>query len=324
MRSNHKDLVLITGAHGFLGQHVVRLFLDESQCEIVITAREKDTLFADAANLPRIHAYHSMDVTNRLSVREVLQSVKPDVIVNCAGFRDVDRAEHERELAWKTNVSAVEYLAESARKVDARIVHVSSDFVFDGIKVPYAENDAPHPLNYYGRTKLASENALRTSSVDHAIIRTSFLYGSSERLESNAALIIAVAAEQEQHLQLADDLFMCPTLVDDLALAVVRAAERKRTGMYHVAGPEMISRYEFGLRVVRAFGLQEELIEAAHWDDIPSETLRADRPRKSALVTLKAQTDLGIRISNVDEGLQVTARGMQEMEGNAFEQFVYE
>jgi dTDP-4-dehydrorhamnose reductase len=324
MRSHRKDLVLITGAHGFLGQHVVRLFLDESQCEIVITARESETLFADAQHLPRIHAYHSMDVTNRANVRDVIQSVKPDVIVNCAGFRDVDRAEHERELAWKTNVSAVEYLAESARKVDARIVHVSSDYVFDGTKVPYAENDAPHPLNYYGRTKLASENALRTSSVDHAIIRTSYLYGSSERIESNAALIIAIAAEQEQKLQLADDLFMCPTLVDDLALAVVRAAERKRTGIYHVAGPEMISRYEFGLRVTKAFGLPDDRIESAHWDDIPSPVVRADRPRKSALVSLKAQTDLGIHISNVDEGLQVTARGMQEIDGEAFEQFVYE
>ena len=319
-----KELVLITGAHGFLGQHVVRLFLDESQCDVVITAREPETLFADANKLPRILAYHQMDVINRTSVRDVINSVKPDVIVNCAGFRDVDRAEHERELAWKTNVSAVEYLAEAARKVDARIIHISSDYVFDGSRAPYLEADTPHPLNYYGRTKLASENTLKTSRVEHAIIRTSYLYGSSERLESNAALLIALAADQEQRILLADDLAMCPTLVDDVALAIVRATERKRSGIYHVAGPEMMTRYEFGLRVVHAFGLKAAPIERMHWDDIPHEGVRAERPRTSALVSLRAQTDLGIRISNVNEGLQVTARGMQEIEGGAFEQFVYE
>jgi dTDP-4-dehydrorhamnose reductase len=323
-RTRRKELVLITGVHGFLGQHVVRLFLDESKCDLVLTAREEATLFADAADLPRIHAYHQMDATNRIRVREVIQSVKPDVIVNCAGFRNVDRAEHERELTWKTNVSAVEYLAESARKVDARIVHVSTDYVFDGMKVPYAEGDAPHPLNYYGRTKLASENALKTSGVPHTIIRTSLMYGSSESLNTNEALIIAQKLERKEMVELATDLSSSPTLVNDVALAIVRATERSKFGLYHVAAHEMLSRYEFGLRVAQAFGLDTSLITGKLDSEIVYPFERAERPMRSALVSLKAQTDLGLRLSNVDEGLQVTVRGIQEISGEDFDQHIYE
>jgi dTDP-4-dehydrorhamnose reductase len=203
-------------------------------------------------------------------------------------------------------------------------VHVSTDYVFDGTKVPYAEGDVPHPLNYYGRTKLASENALKTSGVPHTIIRTSLMYGSSESLDTNEALIIAQKLERKETIELATDLCASPTLVNDVALALVRATERSKFGVYHVAAHEMLSRYEFGLRVAQAFGLDTSLITGKLNAEIVYPVARAERPMKSALVSLKAQTDLGLRLSNVDEGLQVTVRGIQEISGEDFDQHIYE
>ncbi len=225
-----RETVLITGCHGFVGQHVVRLFMEESNYELVLTAREPEALFAGIAKEPRIRGYHTLDITQRSAVRDVIGAAKPDVIVNCAGFVKVDDSETQRETAWRTNVTAVEHLAEAARKVDARIVHVSSDLVFDGLRAPFGELDTPHPINYYGRTKLASENVLRTSGIDHTIFRTSSIYGATTHANTNYALSVILSLEAREPVMAATDLINAPTLVDDLALAIVRATERKRLG----------------------------------------------------------------------------------------------
>jgi len=319
VRGKTRETVLITGAHGFLGQHVVRLFLEESKCDLIITAREKETLFAEVDKEPRILAYHTLDITQRSSVRDIVIAAKPDAIVNCAGFVKVDEAEAKREIAWRANVTGVEHLAEVARKVDARIVHVSSDLVFDGLRAPYTESDAPHPVNYYGRTKLASENVLRTSGLEHTIFRTCLVYGAAERANANYALSVVLSLERGEPVFAATDLFSTPTLVDDLALAIVRATERKRTGLYHVAGPQMLPRYEFAQKIAEVFRMDASLVhpttaaelKKSHTGELP----RAERPLRNGLVSLKAQTDLGLRISNVEDGLQVMERGIHEILG---------
>lgn len=308
-RTRHRDVVLITGAHGFLGQHVVRLFLDESRADLVLAAREDETLFADLADEPRFLNYHTLDVTDRNAVREVVLSTKPDVIVNCAAFIDVDAAESERERAWRANVNAVEYLIEAARKVDARIVQISSDYIFDGAKTPYAESASPNPLNYYGRTKLASENALRSSGVEHVILRSGLLYGVEEHRQKNFAMWVIRSLRNGDEIGAYTDLFGSPTLVDDAALAVVRLVEYRKQGVYHLAGPEMISRYDFAVRIARNFRFDASRIAPVAFD--PAK--HADRPRKSAFITLKAQTELGVRPTGIDEGLQVMYRGLQDL-----------
>jgi dTDP-4-dehydrorhamnose reductase len=290
-RTRHRDIVLVTGAHGFLGQHVVRLFLDESRADLVVSAREEKALFTDLADEPRMLAYHQLDVTDRNAVRDVVLAVKPDVIVNCAAFVNVDEAEHDRERAWRTNVNAIEYLIEAARKADARIVQISSDYVFDGTKTPYAETATPNPLNYYGRTKLASENALKSSGVEYVILRTGLLFGVEEHHRKNFAMWVIQSLRTGAQIDAYIDLFGSPTLVDDAALATVRLAESRKQGIYHLAGPEMISRYDFAVRIATSFRFDASRIAAVPFDP----TQRAERPMKSSFVTLKAQTELGIR-----------------------------
>jgi dTDP-4-dehydrorhamnose reductase len=330
VRAKSREVVLITGAHGFLGQHVVRLFLEESKCELVITAREKETLFGDIGSEPRVIAYHALDISQHAQVKETIASVRPDVIVNCAAFVKVDEAEISREAAWRTNVSGVEYLAEAARKVDARMVHVSSDLVFDGLRAPYTESDAPHPINYYGRTKLASENVLKTSGIEHTIFRTCLVYGAAEQARANYALSVVLALEAGKPVFAATDLFSTPTLVDDVALAIVRSTERKRLGLYHVAGPEMLPRFEFAHRIADVFRLDASLIFPTTIAELKKQSLtgetpflRAERPARTGLVSLKAQTDLGIKISKIEDGLQIMERGLHELLGTGAA-YIYE
>ncbi len=315
LRPRRRETVFLTGVHGFLGQHTLRTFLDESRCDLILTARQDKLLYDDLAREQRIAAYEPLDLADRDRVRDLIVRYKPDVIVNCAGVVNVDLAETQRETAWKSNVRAIEYLIEGARRVDARIVHLSTDYIFDGTKSPYAEGATPNPLNYYGRTKLASENALKSSGLAHLVIRTSMLYGAEVvRINGKKNFVLETLSKLRKNevMNAYTDLAATPTLIDDVALALIRAVELQKTGVYHIAGPELLSRYELALQTADTFHLESSFIRGTHFD--PSkETGIAERPRSIALVTLKAQTELGIKCSGISEGLQVMARGLQNI-----------
>ncbi len=313
LRPRRRDTVFITGVHGFLGQHTLRTFLDESRCDLILSARQDKLLYEDISNEPRIVGYEPLDLSDRIKVKEVLSRYKPDVIVNCAGSVNVDLAEQFRETAWKSNVRAIEYIVEASRKIDARIIQISTDYIFDGTKSPYSENGVVNPLNYYGRTKLAAENALKTSGIQHLVIRTSLLYGAEVlRLsgKTNFVLYTLGRLQKNETVSAYTNLSSNPTLVDDVALGIVRAVELQKTGIYHLAGPELRSRHELALQTADTFHKDPSLVKAAEFT--PSkETGIANRPRSVALVSLKAQTELGVKCSNVSEGLQVMSRGLQ-------------
>ena len=147
--------VLIIGCNGLLGQKVTELFVRGSSYTITLASLEPKPLQV----FPSVE-YVPFDMTSKKEVRQLVYGSEPDVIINCAAMTNVDACENERELAWKINVGGVENLIEAARRSNARIVHVSSDYIFDGKTGPYTEEDRPEPLNYYGKTKLAGENAL--------------------------------------------------------------------------------------------------------------------------------------------------------------------
>ena len=116
--------------------------------------------------------YLCCDLSKRESVKKIIYDFYPDFVINTAAYTNVDKSETERETAWKINVKGVEYIAEACRVVDAHLIHISTDYIFDGTKGPYNETAVPNPLGYYGRTKLASENALKISGSIYTILRT--------------------------------------------------------------------------------------------------------------------------------------------------------
>jgi dTDP-4-dehydrorhamnose reductase len=289
--------ILITGSNGLLGQKLVELLSNSSNYSLLLVSRQESSVF-DSPSLP----YRQLDLSRRQDVQGVVDEFEPEVIINTAAMTNVDQCELEREHAWRTNVTGVEHLVQAARLAGSRIVHISTDYVFDGRSGPYGELDRPNPLSYYGRTKLASENVLRLSGVPSTVIRTMILYGVGYGVKLNFALWLLKNLSESKPVKVVDDQIGNPTLVDDLAFAVLKAVELGRTGLYHVAGNDLMSRYDFAMAIARIFNLNKKLISP-----IKTSALKqpAQRPLRSGFITLKAQTDLDARMSGIDQGVLI-------------------
>jgi dTDP-4-dehydrorhamnose reductase len=289
--------VLIVGSNGLLGQKVTDLFSRSKNYEILNTSVE-DKPFVKMNEF----LYRHLDITNRNSVMKLVDDFLPEVIINTAAITNVDLCETERALAWKVNVVGVENLVHAARMVGAKIIHFSTDYVFDGKSGPYNEGDRVNPMSYYGRTKLASENVLRTSEIPHTIIRTMILYGIGKQIKDNFALWLVNNLKDNKQVRVVDDQIGNPTLVDDLAFTVLKVVEFDKNGLYHIAGNDLVSRYDFALALAKKFKFDKNLI-------IPIKTAilkqPAPRPMKSGFIILKAETELSIKMSGVEQGLTI-------------------
>jgi dTDP-4-dehydrorhamnose reductase len=289
--------VLITGSNGLLGQKLVEILSNSPNYMMLLTSKQELSVFRDE----RLQ-YRQIDISNKHDVSSVVEEFEPEIIINAAAMTNVDQCETEREMAWRANVTGVEHLIRSAKLVGARIIHISTDYVFDGRNGPYGETDRPNPLSYYGRTKLASENVLQTSGIPSAILRTMVLYGIGFGIKLNFALWLLKNLSEEKPVRVVDDQIGNPTLADDLAYAILKVIELERTGVYHVAGPDLVNRYEFALALARLFNFNKKLISAVKTTSMKQ---AAPRPLRSGFITLKAQTDLGLKLAGVEQGLLV-------------------
>lgn len=289
--------VLVVGGNGLLGQKVTEFLVRGSAHKVTVCSIEPTPVL-------HLHsvAYEQVDITSKKDVKKIVHEVEPDVVVNCAALTNVDECETQRELAWKINTEGVEYLIEAARKGNARIFHISTDYVFDGKSGPYDETAKPEPLSYYGKTKLASENALLLSGLDYFIARTMVLYGTGTNVKSNFALWLIENLEKNLPVRIVDDQFGNPTLVDDLAQGLLNAIELGRLGIYHFAGRDIVSRFEFAVRLAQVFDFEPKLITPIKTAQLHQP---AARPMKSGLITLKAEVELGYHPSTVEQGLLV-------------------
>jgi dTDP-4-dehydrorhamnose reductase len=289
--------ILIVGSNGLLGQKVTNIFSCSTSFEILNTSVEENSFLSEVGQ-----QYKQLDITNRNHVMRLVDDFQPEVIINTAAITNVDLCETERQLAWKVNVVGVEHLVHGARMVGAKVVHFSTDYVFDGRSGPYLENDRINPVSYYGRTKLASENVLHTSGIPSTIVRTMILYGIGTKIKDNFAVWLVKKLKDNKQVRVVDDQIGNPTLVDDLAFAVLKIVEFGKNGLYHIAGNDIVSRYDFAVALAKKFKLDKNLI-------IPIKTAilkqPAPRPLKSGLIILKAETELSIKMSGIEQGLTV-------------------
>jgi dTDP-4-dehydrorhamnose reductase len=289
--------VLITGSNGLLGQQLVELFTRCGDYNLILASRQERSVFADET-LP----YIQLDLTHRQDVRNIIEEFEPEFIINAASITDVDRCETEREIAWRTNVAGVENILYAAKFIGSTLIQLSTDYVFDGKSGPYDEHARPNPLNYYGRTKLAGENLISASGIPTVIVRTMLLYGLGVNVKPNFGLWLLKNLIDDKPVRIVDDQFGNPTLVDDLAYAILQLIERNRTGVYHIAGPDLVSRHDFALAFAETFGFNRKLITPVKTTALKQ---AAARPLKSGFITLKAETDLGIKMSGVERGLAI-------------------
>ena len=219
--------VVIVGARGQLG----------TDCYLVFRAHYAVAAF----DLPEL------DICSQDSIREVLDSIQPDVVVNCAAFTQVDLCETEREAAFNVNVAGVHNLAACAREAGSFLVHVSTDYVFDGDldhARAYVEDDAPRPATYYGLTKLQGEQAIQGTTDQYAILRTAWLYGITGRNFLKTILKRALH-NPGTPLRVVDDQRGCPTWAYRLAVQIVKLVDERRTGVFHAVAHGSTSWYGF-------------------------------------------------------------------------------
>jgi dTDP-4-dehydrorhamnose reductase len=297
--------ILITGSNGLLGQKLVhQLLQNESYLLLATSMGENRMSILKEANYSK--NYQSLDITNQEEVEKVVASFKPNVVINTAAMTNVDACETDRENCWKLNVTAVEYLIEACKKVDAHLIHLSTDFVFDGENGPYKEEDVAIPLSYYGQSKLASEKQMQNSGLKHwSIARTIIVFGVAEKMSrSNIVLWAKETLEKKQPIKVVDDQFRMPTWADDLAKGCLLIAEKQANGIFHLSGKDFMSIYELVERVADYFGLEKNTIEK-----IKSNSLNqaAKRPPKTGFVLDKSTTILGYNPISFEEGLKKIA-----------------
>ena len=188
-------------------------------------------------------------------IENVLSEFRPDVIIHGAAMTNVDECEQHKELAYNLNVVGTQNIIDAAKELGAHLVHISTDFVFDGQDGPYDENGVPNPVSYYGETKLQAEYIVQTVDT-WSIIRTALVIGIAEDLSrSNIVLWAKGALEKAQPIQVVDDQFRSPTLAEDLAQGALLAATQRAQGIFNISGPDFMSIYQLVEAVAEYFGL---------------------------------------------------------------------
>ena len=275
--------ILVTGADGQLGRSLRRLG----------AAGANRYTFTDVAEL---------DITDADAVRRQFGEHRYDVVINCAAYTNVERAEAEEEAADRLNRLAVRHLAQAAAATGATLIHISTDYVFDGhASTPYTEEAAPGPLNAYGRTKLAGEEEIAAAGCRALIFRTAWLY--SEFGGNFLKTMLRLTAEKE-HINVVADQIGTPTYAGDLALALFSIVEggyyTGREGIYHFTDEGACSWYDFAVEIARAAGHDTCRIEPCRTADYPT---RALRPAYSLLDKSKVRRTFGLEIPHWRESM---------------------
>lgn len=297
--------ILITGSNGLLGQQLVRLLHDRSDYKLVATSKGEN-------RISTVHGfiYEEMDITSAAEVEQIFSKYQPDIVINTAAMTNVDACEHEKEQCWAMNVTAVQNLVNESKKYNTHLIHLSTDFVFDGEAGPYKETDFPNPLSYYGLSKYESEKIVENSGLEKwTIARTIIVYGVVEKMSrSNIVLWAKEALEKGNPMNVVDDQFRSPTHASDLAKGCILIADKGATGIFHLSGKDVMSILELVYRVADFFNLDKSPIHS-----IKSNTLNqaAKRPPKTGFILEKAQKELGYDPMSFEEGLAITARELE-------------
>ena len=280
--------VLITGANGLLGQHLVKLLIESTNYTITATGKGVSRLPFNATN--RFN-YVSLDITNGVEVAAFIAVDRPDIIIHTAAITQVDECEQNPIHCWNTNVTATRFLLGAAEITGAAFIYISTDFIFDGIAGPYLESDLPGPVNYYGSSKLGAEKSVMEAKLPWCIIRTVLVYGNIlVGNRSNMVSWVQNNLSQGKPIQVVSDQWRTPTYVEDLA-----------KGIYHISGEELLTPYDMAMATAAYLALDKKLIEKVTASIFVQ---AAKRPAKTGFIIDKAKNDLGFRPLSFIEGLK--------------------
>jgi dTDP-4-dehydrorhamnose reductase len=280
---------------GMIGYELVKKYDDLGFNVHVITRSDKG-FFNDNNNIIK----HFVDITNESKIKETIKNINPDFVVNTAAITNVDLCETERELAYKTNALSVKYIGEACKNLNIPLCHISTDYVFDGEKGNYVEDDEINPINYYGWTKAEGEKILNELNYDlTSIVRISVPYCVSP-VKTNFFLWVLNTLKEGKEVNAVIDQWNTPTYTDELTNGIIKIYEKDVNGILHFGGGEKVSRYEFALKIAEIFDLNKDLIKPIKSSELG---WKANRPKDTSLINKKAEKLLNIKLKKVDECL---------------------
>ncbi len=298
--------ILVTGANGLLGQKLVTKLIDQPEHDLLATGRG----FWRGEEHPALN-YQSLDIEDRQAVLDLLEKERPDTIIHTAAMTQVDLCETEQEACQRANVEAVKHLCEACQRFGIYLVHVSTDFIFDGEGGPYDESAQPNPISVYGHSKWEGEKVVMQLEQPWCIIRTGLVYGLTHRMSrTNIVLWAHQSLKEKKEIRVVDDQFRSPTLSEDLADACIAAAQRQPCGVFHISGPEIMSVFDMVQRIAAFFGLSTDTLSRT---DSSSLNQAAKRPPRTGLVIEKAKNELGYDPHKLEEGLAIVQEQMQSI-----------
>ena len=258
-----------------------------------------------------------LDVRDKSSIEKAFNIFEPEVVVMAGGITDVDLCTLKPKLAEDVNIKGTLNLVKKIKEYGSKLVSVSTDYIFDGENGPYKENDKPNPINNYGRTKLEAENIVRARLKDHLIVRTCQLYGVAEQSSAqkhngvaerssaptkNFAIKIIHNMQNNKKVYAADDLYSTPTYAGALSEIVIKLIEKNAVGIYHGAGAEFISRYDYVSKIADTFEFDKNLIQKVKLKDLK---LKAARPPKCGLKIDKIKKENTVKTYDCKAGLKL-------------------
>jgi len=296
--------VLITGSNGLLGQKLVNLLNGRPAVEMIAISRGYNRNPGREG-----YEYYDVDITDFKELEKIVRDFKPTDIINSAAMTQVDQCETDKEACDLINHIAVKELLRMSKPLDTRMIHVSTDFIFDGESGPYDENAVANPLSWYGRSKLLAEQEVLKEG-DHAIARTVLVFGYVPGLSrTNIVLWLKESLENGKTVNVVEDQFRTPTFAEDLADGIARILMKDKTGIFNISGFELMSIRELAEKVADYWKLDKSLINPILTSSLNQP---APRPPKTGFIILKAETELGYKPHKFEDALSQIERQLKE------------
>ncbi|MGE0077338.1 MAG: NAD(P)-dependent oxidoreductase [Bacteroidales bacterium] len=285
--------ILVTGANGLVGKKVVKQLVASGKHEVYATS------------LKRMQIEGSQTFTSNLQnadINNLVDQLKLDVVVHCAALSSPDACEVDRFVCKKMNIEVTSRIASACRDYSTFLLFLSTDFIFDGIKGNYTEDDAINPISYYGESKMESENMLKAMGIPHAAVRTSLVYGYEEKLSRpNVLTRVVQYLNKQQKYRVPVDQIRTPTLAEDLAKGIEYIVDNKKEGLFNISGGDIISVADFAIMVANTFNLDESLLQRVTTKELAEP---APRPLNSSLIIEKARKELNYNPTPIVEGVK--------------------
>lgn len=286
--------ILILGKQNPIAGAILDLMIHETDWNVLLEMDNYDT------EVFKLHGLYQPVLYDKKTIRKTILSFAPNYIINCLSLNDPEYIENNRKYAWDFNVGTVEALAKAAFMTESKLVMFSTDNIYSGLDGPYHEEHLPDPVNYYGKTLLGCENYCISNNVPYISVRIPEYYGNGNTLGSNTFFKLI----NNMEVNLADNVFTSPVLVDDIALSVLKLIEKDRFGFYNIGGSDYVSEFTYGSKIIEYFQLNSELIKPYTYTHNKNTYKKLI---KGGLINLKSQTDLNINFVNLHSGL-TTAR----------------